>query len=192
MCGLQIWIARPANTALNRQPKKVLLASIMFAELTGVMPKFRYTDELGSTFMPDPISVPSNELFTSWKEIACYLNKGVRTAQRWEAEFGLPVQRPREKSRGVVQARRSDLDAWMNSQWARRAMRSECENREESKRHLELRQRNKQLMKDVATSILKLTSECDSLRTQFALSRELRGTERRSVSATKTALTQNR
>jgi hypothetical protein len=32
--------------------------------------------------------------FTSWKEIAKYLGKGVRTAQRWEHEAGLPIRRP--------------------------------------------------------------------------------------------------
>ena len=29
----------------------------------------------------------------SWKEIATYLGRGVRTAQRWEREEGLPVHR---------------------------------------------------------------------------------------------------
>ena len=29
---------------------------------------------------------------TGWKEIAGYFDKGVRTAQRWEAELGLPVR----------------------------------------------------------------------------------------------------
>jgi hypothetical protein len=29
----------------------------------------------------------------SWKEIASYLGRGVRTVQRWECEEGLPVHR---------------------------------------------------------------------------------------------------
>ena len=29
----------------------------------------------------------------SWKEIATFLNRGVRTVQRWEATEGLPVRR---------------------------------------------------------------------------------------------------
>ena len=29
----------------------------------------------------------------SWKEIAAYLNRGVRTVRRWEREEGLPVHR---------------------------------------------------------------------------------------------------
>jgi len=30
----------------------------------------------------------SMELLNSWKEIAAYLNRGVRTVQRWETERG--------------------------------------------------------------------------------------------------------
>ena len=30
-------------------------------------------------------------VMTSWKEIARYLGEGVRTAQRWESEFGLEL-----------------------------------------------------------------------------------------------------
>lgn len=73
--------------------------------------------------MQASVPSPQNELFTSWKEIASYLNKGVRTVQRWEAEFGLPVRRPREKPRGVVQAKRVDLDCWIDSTWAQRVKR---------------------------------------------------------------------
>jgi hypothetical protein len=30
---------------------------------------------------------------TNWKEIAQYLDKGIRTVQRWEQQMGLPVRR---------------------------------------------------------------------------------------------------
>lgn len=33
------------------------------------------------------------ELLDSWKEIATYLDKAVRTVQRWEKQEGLPVHR---------------------------------------------------------------------------------------------------
>jgi hypothetical protein len=54
----------------------------------------------------------ADDVLNSWKEIAVYLNRGVRTVQRWEAELGLPVRRPRGKSRSAVLAMRSELDAW--------------------------------------------------------------------------------
>jgi uncharacterized sporulation protein YeaH/YhbH (DUF444 family) len=52
------------------------------------------------------------QLLTSWKEIARYLSKGVRTVQRWERELNLPVRRPAE-SRHIVVATCSDLDQWV-------------------------------------------------------------------------------
>lgn len=51
---------------------------------------------------------------SSWKEIAAYLGKGVRTVQRWELQFGLPVRRPNAKSH-VIFAVPSELDAWVKS-----------------------------------------------------------------------------
>lgn len=51
----------------------------------------------------------------SWKEIAEYLGRGVRTAQRWE-ELGLPVRRPQPYSRkSAVYAVTHELDAWLLS-----------------------------------------------------------------------------
>ena len=54
------------------------------------------------------------EVLNSWKEIACYLGRGVRTVQRWEIELGLPVHRPRGKSRSAVLAFKPDLDRWLH------------------------------------------------------------------------------
>ncbi len=51
----------------------------------------------------------------SWKEIAAYLGKGVRTVQRWEQQFGLPVRRPNGRSEGIVYATREELDRWILS-----------------------------------------------------------------------------
>ena len=54
----------------------------------------------------------NDQLLTSWKEIAAHLGKGVRTAQRWEREIGLPVRRPAE-NRHIVVALAADLDNWI-------------------------------------------------------------------------------
>ena len=53
---------------------------------------------------------------TSWKEIAQYLGKGVRTVQRWEQEFGLPVRRARGGDKRAILAIPEELDAWIRSQ----------------------------------------------------------------------------
>ncbi len=51
----------------------------------------------------------------SWKEIAHYLNRDIRTVQRWEEACRLPVYRrpPGRLKGGPVYAYRSDLDAWL-------------------------------------------------------------------------------
>ncbi|HET6933638.1 MAG TPA: hypothetical protein VFI72_02290 [Candidatus Angelobacter sp.] len=63
------------------------------------------------------VTVPNvaEDVLNSWKEIACYLNRGVRTVQRWESELGLPVRRPRGRSRSAVIAMRSDIDHWLKA-----------------------------------------------------------------------------
>lgn len=57
----------------------------------------------------------SADRLESWKEIAAYLHRDVRTVQRWEAAEGLPVHRHQHKKRGSVFALRSELDAWRSS-----------------------------------------------------------------------------
>jgi phage terminase Nu1 subunit (DNA packaging protein) len=52
-------------------------------------------------------------LLNSWKEIAEYVGRGVRTVQRWERELGLPVRRPRSHLRSPVIAIPSEIDEWL-------------------------------------------------------------------------------
>lgn len=66
--------------------------------------------------MEAALSIPvQDEVLNSWKEIAQYLERGVRTVQRWETDLALPVRRPRGKKRSAVIAMRCDLDDWLNS-----------------------------------------------------------------------------
>src|SRR5215208_5164648 len=51
----------------------------------------------------------------SWKEIAAYLNRGVRTVRRWETDEGLPVHRHVHRMLGSVYAYRSEIDAWRDN-----------------------------------------------------------------------------
>ncbi|MHB1700422.1 MAG: hypothetical protein ACYCSN_09870 [Acidobacteriaceae bacterium] len=48
----------------------------------------------------------------SWKEIAAYLRRDVRTVQLWEKSEGLPIHRHMHKSRASVYAQIVELDAW--------------------------------------------------------------------------------
>lgn len=52
-------------------------------------------------------------ILNSWKEIANYLGRGVRTVQRWERDLRLPVHRPKGKDRSAVLAFPEELNAWL-------------------------------------------------------------------------------
>src|ERR1700674_2947908 len=61
---------------------------------------------------------PSHELWAgtdhldSWKEIATYLRREIRTVQLWEKKEGLPIHRHFHKQLGSVYALRSELERW--------------------------------------------------------------------------------
>lgn len=59
-----------------------------------------------------PISTPEDRI-ESWKAIAAYFEKDVRTVRRWELERGLPVHRVRGGERGSVFAYVAELEAWL-------------------------------------------------------------------------------
>ena len=54
-------------------------------------------------------------LLNSWKEISSYLGRGVRTVQRYEIQFALPVHRPAGVSRSSVIAFSDELDRWLQA-----------------------------------------------------------------------------
>src|SRR5688572_3449852 len=76
----------------------------------------------GRTVSPAPCLLPRaspafvrSPRLDSWKEIAAYLGRGIRTVQRWEREEGLPVHRLAHEKRGSIYARREELAAWWES-----------------------------------------------------------------------------
>src|SRR5260370_41803440 len=64
-----------------------------------------------------PSSTPApGDRLDSWKEIASYLKKGIRTVQRWERTEGLPIHRLGQDRTGSVFAYKSELDTWWQQQ----------------------------------------------------------------------------
>jgi len=95
----------------------VLAAICERATLTTVILQDRrrfpvYCPRRGFPMNPGPTPVTASVL-TSWKDIAGYMGKGVRTVQRWEQDFGLPIRRPIGTNKKAVLARPHDLDAWV-------------------------------------------------------------------------------
>ncbi len=57
----------------------------------------------------------SRDQLTGWKEIASYLGKSVRTVQRWEQRYELPVHRV-PGSADVVLASKEEIERWKRSE----------------------------------------------------------------------------
>lgn len=68
---------------------------------------------------PPGASEPTSDgRLDSWKEIASYLRRSVRSARRWEKEEGLPVHRHLHGKGDSVYAYRAELDAWWTNRGA--------------------------------------------------------------------------
>jgi hypothetical protein len=128
-------------------------------------------------------------VLTSWKEIARYMGKGVRTVQRWEQDFGLPVRRPAGTNKKAVLARPRDLDVWVAMRCHSRPQRTlnarenapadgqPAQGGSDSRIAMEklvllnaqietarlLRQSNLQLMGEVNTALEQLTAQINSI-----------------------------
>ena len=57
----------------------------------------------------------NRRILNSWKEIANYMGRGVRTVQRYEQAYRLPIRRPAGRDRTSVMALREELDGWLSS-----------------------------------------------------------------------------
>ncbi len=82
----------------------------------------RLNQDIRETVKPELRAAPSpDQMLSSWKDIANYLRRDVRTVQRWETTRGLPVHRLPGTGRNAIYALRSEIDAW----WASSPARSE-------------------------------------------------------------------
>jgi predicted DNA-binding transcriptional regulator AlpA len=117
-------------------------------------------------------------VLSSWKDIALYLGKGVRTVQRWERQLGLPVRRPLGASqKSAVLLYRSDVDAWLATRFSARPPQNNetalansglarSTLRERIRRAQELRTTHQVLKEQIQESIRQLTERCGLLTTQ--------------------------
>lgn len=55
------------------------------------------------------------EKLESWKQIAGYLDRDIKTVQRWEHQEGLPIHRLLHTGHGNVFALKQELDIWLAS-----------------------------------------------------------------------------
>jgi hypothetical protein len=119
-------------------------------------------------------------VLSSWKDIARYMGKGVRTVQRWEHHLGLPVRRPNGAShKSAVLLDRSDLDTWLATRFSARGTVKDLAPKgtepSDSARHAlregirkarALRDANHALTQQICESVRLLTARCDLLSNQ--------------------------
>src|SRR5579859_1609673 len=65
-----------------------------------------------SEVQPSNSARANTDRLDSWKEIASYLRREVRTVQLWEKREGLPVHRHFHRRLGSVFAYRGEIDLW--------------------------------------------------------------------------------
>ena len=133
--------------------------------------------------MGSSIDSQSNGVFTCWKEIAAYVGMGVRTVQRWESRFGLPVRRPHANSHSI-HILREELDHWLATRWAYRPRNPQPSNgtngagakryQGDIEEHRRLRGERSQLMAELRRDIYLVTDVCEALAQQVTHSRILR------------------
>jgi len=58
-------------------------------------------------------SLARSDRLDSWKQIAVYLDRTVRTVQRWEKREALPVRRHIHLKGGSVYAFKKEIDVWL-------------------------------------------------------------------------------
>lgn len=118
-------------------------------------------------------------VLSSWKDIASYLGKGVRTVQRWERHLGLPVRRPNGAvQKSAVVLYRGDVDAWLATRFSARTMEKNQAQTSQSSRSArtdlresirtarELRNVNLALTEQISKTICELTARCQRLTVQ--------------------------
>ena len=118
-------------------------------------------------------------VLSSWKDIAKYLGKGVRTVQRWERHLGLPVRRPiGAAQKSAVMLYRGDVDAWLATRFSARTLEKDGAQSNQSSRSArstlregirtarELRSANQALTEQITASIRLLAERCDLLASQ--------------------------
>ncbi len=96
-------------------------------------------------------------ILNGWKEISSHLERGARTAQRWELQFGMPVHRPASKRGTAVVAFADELDLWLSRN--RHALDGEPQNGNDEMNPVRLRETLLRLQieaKDLSVKLMRL------------------------------------
>lgn len=99
-------------------------------------------------------------VLNSWKEIAAYVGRGVRTLQRYERLFGFPIRRPNNGKHSSVMALPEEIDEWLQ----RTARRAPAPNGQQHDRTRALRDVLEARIKRLDSNARKLQEKAEQLR----------------------------
>lgn len=127
------------------------------------------------------VSQPSTRILNSWKEIATYLGRGVRTIQRYEEKLGLPIHRPAASPRSAVFALADELEDWLRNSPSRNGTHSNSANGFSTVLNIE----EIQFEDDLRSELARVKQEMDRARAEYgrtlkkynALNRRVRAAE---------------
>jgi hypothetical protein len=119
-------------------------------------------------------------MLNSWKEIASYLDRGVRTVQRWERELQLPVHRIGKGKRSPVYAIATEVKLWLCTAEIPHAKKTPVKRIVVSRSvrpvddSIRLLSAAQSLVQTVAQNSILQTKQTEMLRTRMAQMRQLR------------------
>jgi hypothetical protein len=106
----------------------------------------------------------NRRILNGWKQISNHIDRGVRTAQRWEALLGMPVHRPALRDRSAVVAFSDELESWLSR--TSTEVRNECVATDDD--------RNERLLRALDNLSTALRQSCDLLSQMQGLQTQLR------------------
>lgn len=111
-----IWIASHCpNRHFDREDVRIMSSLSNFAGI--VLSKYLADPSNSQNRSPTALlnDLPKTcPALSSWKEIAQYFGKSVRTVQRWERQYGLPLHSPSRRT-GAILAFPTELSDWARS-----------------------------------------------------------------------------
>jgi hypothetical protein len=130
----------------------------------------------------------NRRILNGWKQISNHIDRGVRTAQRWEALLGMPVHRPALKDRSAVVAFSDELESWL----ARTSpdVRNKCV--ETDDQHTDVNELNERLLRALDNMSTLVGQSCDLLSQVHVLKEQLRRLRRSRRIASRTITPRSR
>ena len=115
----------------------------------------------------------SQAVLNSWKEIAEYVGRGVRTLQRWEQFYSFPVHRPAGNHKSAVFAVPGEVDEWLRTRPMH--MQGEANGNAAAKEQLESELATlKVLVKDLGSRMERVERELQAFKTPQSAGLNLR------------------